>query len=143
MIDSSVSISATEWLEESLPDVASWRSDDTVRIAPILAAHGVDVLDVSAGGIHTKQKFHYGPAYQSHLAADVRKSNPGLLVSTVGGIDDGKLAQRLLDEGKADIVMCGRGFQRNPGLVLEFAEALDVEIHHARQIEWGYRIRRH
>ena len=103
----------------------------------------MDVLDVSAGGISAKQKFSYGPAYQSYLAADVKKSNPGLLVSTVGGIYDGKLAQGLLDEGKADIIMCGRGFQQNPGLVLDFAEALDVEIHQARQIEWGYRIRRY
>ena len=140
-LNSQYRISGTEGLEES-PDVASWSCVDTVRIAPILAAHGVDLLDVSGGGINLNQKFKYGPAYQTHLAAAVKKSNPGLLVSTVGGIYEGKQAQKILDEEQADVVMCGRGFQQNPGLVLDFAEALDVTIHQACQIQWGYRLHR-
>lgn len=48
-------ISATEWLEESLPDQESWRIEDTLKLAPILSAHSVELLDVSSGGNHPKQ----------------------------------------------------------------------------------------
>jgi 2,4-dienoyl-CoA reductase-like NADH-dependent reductase (Old Yellow Enzyme family) len=49
-------ISATDWLEEVAPDEPSWRTEDAVRIARILAAHGVDLLDVSTGGADNRQK---------------------------------------------------------------------------------------
>ncbi|KIY67755.1 FMN-linked oxidoreductase [Cylindrobasidium torrendii FP15055 ss-10] len=134
-------ISGTEGVEEVTPDEPSWTVEDTVRFAPILAAHGVDILDVSSYGINPKQRFPpLQPAYQAWLAAAVKKSNPGLLVTTVGGIADGALAQSLLDTNQADIVLCGRAFQQNPGLVLAFAQQLDVQIHQAHQIEWGYKM---
>ncbi len=115
-------------MEKSLPDVPSWRSEDTVRFAPILAQHGVDLLDVSAGGNNIKQTFTSGPAYQAHLAHDVKKSNPGLLVSAVGRINDGHIAQNVLDRGQADVVFVGRLFTKNPGLVWSFADDLGVTI---------------
>ncbi|KAK0186354.1 FMN-linked oxidoreductase [Armillaria mellea] len=129
-------ISATECLEKSLPDIHSWRSEDTVRFAPILAQHGVDLLDVSAGGNNIKQTFTSGPAYQAHLAHDVKKSNPGLLVSAVGRINDGHTAQNVLDGGQADIVFVGRMFTKDPGLVWTFADELGVTIKVAHQV-WG------
>ncbi|KAF8917690.1 FMN-linked oxidoreductase [Mucidula mucida] len=142
MPDTMPLISGSEGVEEVLPDEPSWRTSDTVRIAPILAAHGVDILDVSAGGINLKQKFAIGPAYQAYMAYEVKKSNPGLLVATVGGITDGHIAQAVLDNGQADLVLCGRAFQQNPGLVLAMAQALDVDIQQAHQIQWGYRMHR-
>ncbi|KAK0496045.1 FMN-linked oxidoreductase [Armillaria luteobubalina] len=135
-------ISGSECVEQTLPDVPSWRSEDTVRLAPIFAAHGVDVLDVSSGGNNIKQKFTPGPAYQAPLAHDVKKTNPGLLVATVGGITDGHTAQGVLENGLADVVLCGRAFQQNPGLVLRYAQDLDVDIHLAHQIQWGYKVGR-
>ncbi|PBK89711.1 FMN-linked oxidoreductase [Armillaria gallica] len=129
-------ISGTECLEKSLPDVPSWWSEDTVRFAPILAQHGVDLLDVSAGGNNIKQTFTSGPAYQAHLAHDVKKSNPGLLVSAVGRINDGHIAQNVLDRGQADVVFVGRLFTKNPGLVWSFADDLGVTIKVANQV-WG------
>ncbi len=47
-------ISATDWLEEVSKDQISesWTGDDTVKLAPLLAKAGVDVLDVSSGGNH-------------------------------------------------------------------------------------------
>ncbi|KAK0211887.1 NADH:flavin oxidoreductase/NADH oxidase [Armillaria fumosa] len=129
-------ISGSECLEKSLPDVPSWRSEDTVRFAPILAQHGVDLLDVSSGGNNIKQTFTSGPAYQAHLAHDVKKTNPGLLVSAVGCINDGHIAQNVLDRGQADAVFVGRLFAVNPGLVWAFADDLGVTIQVANQV-WG------
>lgn len=60
-------ISATDWLEEE-EDMDSWKADDTVKLAEILADKGVDLLDVSTGGNHPKQKIIHGPlgsAYQA------------------------------------------------------------------------------
>ena len=60
-------ITATDWLE-SLPEVESWKVEDTVRLAEILVAKGVDLLDVSSGGVDARQKIKvepHGSAYQA------------------------------------------------------------------------------
>jgi 2,4-dienoyl-CoA reductase-like NADH-dependent reductase (Old Yellow Enzyme family) len=61
-----------------------------------------------------------------------------LLVSAVGGIKTGALANEVLENGWADVVFAGRWFQQNPGLVWEMARELGVAIHNAHQIEWGF-----
>ncbi|CDO69103.1 hypothetical protein BN946_scf185042.g5 [Trametes cinnabarina] len=133
-------VSASEWLEEVFPNEPSWRSEDTVRLAGVLAEHGVDLIDVSSSGNHPAQKIKTGPAYQAHFAEAVKRAHGDkILVSAVGAINDGQLAQSVLDKGQADVVFVGRMFQKNPGLVWKFADDLGVEIHVAGQIAWGFR----
>ena len=82
-------------------DEPSWRSEDTVRLAGILAEHGVDLLDVSTGGIHPAQKIKGGPAYQAPFAEAVKKAHGDkILVGTVGVITDGRTAQGCLEKVK-------------------------------------------
>lgn len=136
------SISATDWLEIAKPDEPSWCSEDTVRLAPILHEHGIDLLDVSTGGIHPAQKVRGGVAYQAPFAFDVKKAlDPAskLLVGSVGIITDGHVAQGILDKGQADVVLVGRQFLRNPGTVWAFADDLEVEIQLANQIRWAFK----
>lgn len=124
-----------------MPDEPSWRSEDTVRLAPILFDHGVDFLDVSSGANHPKQKVKLGPAYQAHFAEAVKRSLPpghGLVVGTVGSITDGHIAQGVLDKDQADVAIVGRQFQKNPATVWAFADDLGVQIHKAHQIRWGF-----
>lgn len=133
-------ISGTDWLEgqkEEFPE--SWTGQDTARLAPILAEHGVDLLDVSSGGIHPKQKVEKEEqAYQAPLARLVKKAvGDKLLVTSVGSINEGNQAQKLLDEG-LDAIFSGRWFQKNPGLVWNFAEDLGVDIYIANQIKWAF-----
>jgi 2,4-dienoyl-CoA reductase-like NADH-dependent reductase (Old Yellow Enzyme family) len=134
-------ISATDWLEESdKPELrgASWKVEDTVRLAPMLAAHGVDVLDVSSGANHPEQHIRLGPAYQAQFAKAVKKAvGDKLIVATVGSIGSGKLAEELLQDG-LDIVAVGRGFQKNPGLVFAWADELGVQVRMPHQIGWGF-----
>ncbi|KAG5652371.1 hypothetical protein H0H81_005233 [Sphagnurus paluster] len=135
-------ISATDWLEESLPNEASWTSKDTVKLAPILHTHGVDLLDVSTAGNHPKQKIKGGPAYQAPFSHAVKKSldpSSKLVVGAVGSIKDGHVAQGVLDKGQADVVFVGRQFQKNPGTVWAFAEDLGVEIRLPNQIRWAFK----
>ncbi|TFK73402.1 FMN-linked oxidoreductase [Pluteus cervinus] len=137
-------ISATDWLEESLPNESSWRSEDTVKLAPILFAHGVDFLDVSTAGLHSSQKIKGGPAYQAPFAEAVKKSlDPSLhsqfFVGSVGAISEARVAQGVLDKGQADVVFVGRQFLKEPGLVWKFAEELGVNIAAAKQMGWPFK----
>ncbi|KAI0653043.1 FMN-linked oxidoreductase [Cubamyces menziesii] len=132
-------VSASEWLEEVFPNEPSWRSEDTVRLAGVLAEHGVDLLDVSSSGNNPAQKIKTGPAYQAHFSEAVKRAHGDkILVSAVGAINDGQLAQSVLDKGQADAIFVGRMFQKNPGLVWKFADDLGVQIHVAGQIGWGF-----
>jgi len=131
-------ISATDWLEETDLADQSWRVEDTVRLAKLLAEKGVDFLDVSSGGNHEKQHIHAGPGYQAPFAKAVKKElGDKLLVGTVGSITDGKQANTLLEEG-LDVAIAGRMFQKNPGLVWSWADSLGVEVNWANQIRWGF-----
>ena len=116
----------------------SWTVEDTVQLADIIADMGVDLLDVSSGGNHPKQKVKTGPGYQAPFAKAVKKKvGDRMAVGTVGSITSGKQAQQLLDEG-LDLATVGRMFQKHPGLVWTWAEELGVEINVANQIRWGF-----
>ena len=146
-----VRISATDWLENN-PEYQgdSWRVEDSVKLAHLLADHGVDVLDVSSGGNHSLQKPVGGPGYQSPFAMDIKKAvGDRLLVSSVGSIKTGELAEEIISGGgkgdggmPLDLIAAGRMFQKNPGLVWAWAEELDTTIQIAHQIGWGFRGRK-
>lgn len=133
-------VSATEWLEEVQPNEPSWRVEDTVELAKALAEQGqVDLLDISSGGNNAAQKIKAGPGFQAPFAVAVKKAvGDKLIVGSVGMINSGELANKLLEEDGLDLVFVGRGFQKNPGLVWAWAEELDVEISMANQIRWGF-----
>lgn len=130
-------ISATDWLEDEPSIRESWKLEDTVRLAKVLAGMGVDLLDVSSGGLHPLQKVKTGPGYQAPFAKAVKeKLGDKLAVATVGSITSGQQANQLLEEG-LDLTIAGRMFQKNPALVWQFAEELGVQINVANQIRWS------
>ena len=59
-----VRVSATDWLEGE-EGVESWRVEDTIKLSEILAGKGVDLIDVSSGGLDPRQKVKSGPGYQA------------------------------------------------------------------------------
>ncbi|KAK1148877.1 NADH-dependent flavin oxidoreductase [Aspergillus melleus] len=139
-----VRISATDWFEfdkslrQEFPE--SWTLAQSVRLAPLLADHGIDLVDVSSGGIHAKSAIaiRSGPAYQAHFARDIKGAvGDRLLVSAVGGIKTGSLAEEVLQSG-IDVVQSGRWFQQNPGLARAFANELGVKVRMATQIDWAF-----
>ncbi|GKT66421.1 NADH-dependent flavin oxidoreductase/NADH oxidase [Colletotrichum tofieldiae] len=132
-------ISATDWLEEQNDIPESWTADDTVKLAPLLAERGVDLLDVSTGGNHERQHPHVGPAYQAPFAIKVKQAvGNKMAVGAVGSINNAKLANELLEKDGLDVVFVGRGFQKNPGLVFSWADELGVQINMPNQIRWGF-----
>ncbi|KAL5492338.1 OYE32_2 [Sanghuangporus weigelae] len=144
-------ISATDWLEKSLPNEPSWTVPDTVKLAGILAAHGVDLLDVSSAGLHPAQRIVFENSdielipvlsYQAPLSGAVRKVNgvdtpTGLLVGVVGEIKTGHVAEETLQQGLSDVAFVGRQFLRDPAAVLTFAEQLGIKTKIAHQFAWG------
>lgn len=126
-------ISATDWLEAQ-KDMDSWKVEDTVRLAEILADRGVDLLDVSSGGNHPLQHPHTGPGYQAPFAKAVKdKVKDKMAVGTVGTITEGKQANDLLEQDNLDLAIVGRMFQKNPSIVWTFAEDLGLEINVASE----------
>ncbi|MDG4859551.1 NADH:flavin oxidoreductase/NADH oxidase [Streptomyces sp. T-3] len=115
-------ISATDWLDE-----AGWTADETVRLAALLKEHGVDLLDVSTGGNAPKVSIPVGPGYQVPFAARV-KAETELPVAAVGLITDARQAEKILDNGDADVVLLGRELLRNPSFVRHAARELGVEV---------------
>lgn len=141
-----VRISATDWLDTN-PEWSgdSWTIDESVKLAQIFADRGVDVLDISSGGNHAHQKVIGGPGYQAHFAKKVKAAvGDKMFVSAVGSIKTGELAQKTIaggdgeDDTPLDLIAAGRMFQKNPGLVWAWADELDVAIHVAHQIGWGF-----
>ncbi|KAE8148339.1 hypothetical protein BDV25DRAFT_19365 [Aspergillus avenaceus] len=132
-------ISASDWLEEVLPE-ESFGVPDTVKFAQALVEQGaVDLIDISSGGVHAAQKVKSGPGFQAPFAVAVKKAvGDKLLVATVGAITNGKQANQLLEEEGLDVALVGRGFQKDTGLAWTFAQHLDTEIAMASQIRWGF-----
>lgn len=133
-------ISATDWLEENKDFPESWTGDDTVKLAPLLAERGVDLLDVSSGGNHPAQHPHVKPAYQAPFAIKVKEAvkNTKMAVGSVGAIENAKLANDLLEKDNLDLAIVGRGFQKNPGLVFAWGDELGVHVNMPNQIRWGF-----
>lgn len=139
-----IRISATDWFEfdenlkQEFPE--SWTLAQSVQLAPLLADQGVDLVDVSSGGISAKSAIAIkpGPAYQVHLAQEIKKAvGNRMLVTAVGGIKTGALAEEVVQSG-IDAVQAGRWFQQNPGLVRAFANELGVKVRMATQIDWSF-----
>ncbi|KAE8403183.1 hypothetical protein BDV37DRAFT_283980 [Aspergillus pseudonomiae] len=97
-----------------MPEEKGWKVDDTVRFA---------------------EKVKFGVAFQVPFAAAVKKAvGDKVLVAAVGMINNGTLADQILNENDLDVILGGRAFQRDTG----FAKDLDIEIAMAAQIRWGF-----
>jgi NADH:flavin oxidoreductases, Old Yellow Enzyme family len=119
-----VRLSATDWL----PDRDSWDVDQTVRFADRVVDHGVDLVDISAGGIHPDQQVpSTGPGYQVRYGRRVNEGTDGLAVGAVGGITTPEQADSLVRNDRADLAIIGREHLRHPYFTLHAARALDRE----------------
>ena len=114
-------ISATDWVEDE-----GFTVDEAVVLVKALKDRGIDYVDVSGGGLDPRQKPPFAPGYQVSMSEKVR-AETGAITSTVGLIDDAKLADDIIASGKADLVRIGRGALYNPRWAWHAAQALGVE----------------
>jgi 2,4-dienoyl-CoA reductase-like NADH-dependent reductase (Old Yellow Enzyme family) len=122
-------ISATDWLtEDPEDDREGWTSQDTVMLAKHLQARGVDLMDVSSGGIASDAKIQAGPGFQVPFAEAVR-TETGMPVAAVGLITDPHQAEGIVSSGQADAVLLARELLRDPYWPRHAAATLGGEVH--------------
>lgn len=112
-----VRISATDWVP------GGWSVDESVQLARLLREHGVDLVDVSSGGMVPNAQIPFGPGYQVEFAARIRRE-AGLPTAAVGLITDPVQADAIVSQGEADLVLLGREMLRDPYWPLHAAAAL-------------------
>ncbi len=116
-----VRLSATDWAEDG------WDAEQATTVVRWAADRGVDLVDVSSGGLVAHQRIQPGPGYQVPLAAHIRRT-AGVPVSAVGLITDAAQAETVLRAGDADAVMAAREWLRDPHFALRAAGELGDEI---------------
>ena len=87
---------------------------------------GVDLIDCSSGGIKMLKVQSY-PGYQVP-AAELLRKELGIATGAVGLIQDGRQAEEILQNGRADLVFVGRQMLRDPFWVRSAADELKVSI---------------
>lgn len=114
----------------------TWRLADSVKLAPLLAARGVDLIDVSSGGMQAAREPHISQRDMAHSVKSAVKDS--CLVSAVGGIRDGKTAEDLLQNGYCDFCLAARGFLKEPGMVERWADELGADVQMNLQDGWCF-----
>jgi 2,4-dienoyl-CoA reductase-like NADH-dependent reductase (Old Yellow Enzyme family) len=102
-----VRISATDWAE------GGWNADESVALARLFGEHGVDLVDVSTGGLVPNAKIPVGPGFQVEFAARIKRE-AGIATAAVGLITEPEQANRVIAEGEADMVLLARELLRDP-----------------------------
>ncbi len=128
-----VRVSATDWL----PDRNAWTVDDSARLAGALRPLGVDLVDVSAGGIHPDQQVpDTGAHYQVPYAERIGESDTP--VGAVGGITTPEGADEVIRNDRAELAIVGREHLRDPYFAIRAARALGHDAPVPRQYSRGF-----
>ena len=112
-----VRISATDWAE------GGWTIDDSVQLARALRDRGVDLVDVSSGGMVPYAQIPAAPGYQVPFAARIR-AEAGIPTAAVGMITEPAQANAVIEHGESDLVLLAREMLRDPYWPLHAAIAL-------------------
>lgn len=127
-----VRISAVDYDEKGLT------LEDSVEIARLLKEEGVDLIDVSSGGMLPNPPNRVYPGYQVLYSETIRKG-AGIPTGCVGLITTPEQAEEILGNGRADLVFLGRELLRNPYWVIDAARRFGLPFDGPRQYERAYR----
>ena len=116
-----VRISATDWAE------GGWDLAQSVELAGRLREHGVDLIEVSSGGLVPNARIPLEPGYQAPFAQRIREE-AGIATGAVGLITEPAQAEALVANGVADVVLMGRELLRDPYFPRRAAHALGADL---------------
>ena len=114
-------ISATDWTE------GGWDLPQSIELAKLLKKSGVDLIDVSSGGLVPHVKIPVGPGYQVPFAEAIRREAQ-IATAAVGMITEPQQAEAILEKGQADLVLLAREMLRDPYWPRRAAKLLGVTI---------------
>ncbi|NBX92985.1 MAG: NADH:flavin oxidoreductase/NADH oxidase [Proteobacteria bacterium] len=123
-----VRVSATDWVE------GGWDLSQTISFVRELGRRGVDLIDVSTGGLVPSAKIPISPGFQVPFATEIKKET-SLLTGAVGLITQAQQAEEIVATEKADVVFIAREFLRDPYFPIHAAKELGVEISWPHQYE--------
>ncbi len=124
--------------------------EDSVRQAPLFVKAGADALDVSAGETGSYDRvvpcYLFPDGVSVYLAEAIKKA-VNVPVITAGKIGDPLLAERILEEEKADFIAMGRALLADPELPNKAREGRLEDIrrciycNNCHNIEWRVGVR--
>ena len=115
-------ISATDWADEG-----GWDIEQSVQLAQQVKPLGVDLIDVSSGGLLPHVTIPLAPGYQVPFAARIRRE-AGIATGAVGLITEAQQAADIVANGEADVVLMARESLRDPYFPRRAAQLLDAKI---------------
>jgi len=116
-----VRISATDWVN------GGWTAGDSVQLAKVLKAEGIDLIDCSSGGNSHAQKIPLAPMYQVPFAQKI-KTEAGIQTGALGLITSAIEAEKILSDNQADLIILARQFLRDPYFPLHAAKELGDDV---------------
>ena len=128
-----VRISATDWAP------GGWDDTQSVELAKHLKRLGVDLIDVSSGGLIPNAKIPMQKGYQVPFARRIR-DEAEIRTGAVGLITDPDYANQIVTGGDANMVLIAREFLRDPYFALNAERALGGEPDWP--VQYGYAVRR-
>jgi 2,4-dienoyl-CoA reductase-like NADH-dependent reductase (Old Yellow Enzyme family) len=128
-----IRISATDWVE------GGWDIDQSVVLAGALKELGIDLIDVSSGGLVPRARIPVGKGYQVPFACRIR-NEVGVMTGAVGLITEAKHANEIVTGGSSDLVFLARELLREPYWALKAQQELGAEP--SWPVSYGYAVKR-
>lgn len=119
-------VSATDWVE------GGFVPEEAVIFANRLKESQISYMHVSSGGVASGQKIPVGPGYQLPFAKLI-KEQTGIPTIAVGMITDPHQAEKVLEDGQADLVAFARAFLYKPRWGWEAAAVLGGQVEAVEQ----------
>ncbi|MFQ6311199.1 NADH:flavin oxidoreductase/NADH oxidase [Lysobacter capsici] len=121
-------ISATDWAD------GGWDIEQSVELARIVKDLGVDLIDVSSGGLVPHARIPVEPGYQVPFSARIRRE-AGIATGAVGLITRAAQAEKIVVDEEADVVLLARELLRDPYFPLRAAQELGANVHVPEQYQ--------
>jgi NADPH2 dehydrogenase len=111
--------------------------EDSVVLARLMKQWGVDLIDVSSGGIIPQPPARIYPGYQLQYTEAIKKE-ADIATGAVGLITTPEQAEEILGNERADLVFLARELLRNPYWVLHAAQKQGLEYKGPKQYERAF-----
>jgi 2,4-dienoyl-CoA reductase-like NADH-dependent reductase (Old Yellow Enzyme family) len=117
------------FLRLSVEDDAGWGPAESAALARLVKPKGVDVIDCSSGGMLGRPVVSAGPVGYGYQVpyAERLKQDAEIMTMAVGLIVHADQAERILQQGQADLIALAREILYNPNWPMDAAQKLGID----------------